>query len=87
MTDLNLHKKKIYSQDGEDGMIEKFFSVVGVDTGWYCEFGATDGFMVPNTRCLREKGWKGVLIEGNSYYYQQRGWGKTRGNSWKYTYS
>jgi len=71
MIDLNLYKKRIYSQDGEDGIIEKFFSVLGIEKGWYCEFGATDGNMVPNTRCLREKNWKGILIEGNPEFFYQ----------------
>jgi hypothetical protein len=71
MIDLNLYKKRVYSQDGEDGMIEKFFSTLNIEKGWYCEFGATDGNMVPNTRCLRERDWKGILIEGNPQFFYQ----------------
>jgi hypothetical protein len=71
MIDLNLYKNRIYSQDGEDGMISKFFEELNIEKGWYCEFGATDGYMVSNTRCLREKGWNGVLIEGNPDFYKQ----------------
>lgn len=65
MIDLNRYKKTIYSQSGEDGIIEKFFEELGINKGWYCEFGAGDGHWISNTKNLREKGWSGVLIEGS----------------------
>jgi hypothetical protein len=65
MIDLNKYRKKIYSQSGEDGIIEKIFEEIGVEKGWYCEFGAGDGHWISNTKNLREKGWDGVLIEGD----------------------
>jgi hypothetical protein len=65
MINLNDYKKKIHSQDGEDGIIEKIFETLGIKNGWYCEFGAGDGNWISNTRYLRELGWNGVLIEGD----------------------
>ena len=55
----------MYSQSGEDGIIEKIFNEIGTEKGWYCDFGAGDGHWISNTKNLREKGWNGVLIEGD----------------------
>jgi hypothetical protein len=65
MINLNDYKRQVYSQGGEDGIIEKIFEVLGIKNGWYCEFGAGDGNWISNTKKLREEGWKGVLIEGD----------------------
>jgi hypothetical protein len=65
MINLNEYSKKIHSQSGEDGIIEKAFQELGIERGWYCEFGAGDGYWISNTRNLRDKGWSGVLIEGD----------------------
>lgn len=53
-----------YSQFGEDGIIEKIFSVIGAGSRRCVEFGAWDGFHLANTANLWTQGWKGVLIEG-----------------------
>ena len=34
------HRKKITSQCGEDGIIEKIFEMIGVQNKWCVEFGA-----------------------------------------------
>lgn len=65
MIDLNKHWKKIYSQSGEDGILMKLFDILDIKDGWFCEFGAGDGNNISNTKVFREKGWSGVLIEGD----------------------
>ena len=69
MINLKDYFRKVYSQSGEDGIIEKIFDTLNIEKGWYCEFGAGDGDWIPNTKLLREKGWRGVLIEGESESY------------------
>ena len=69
MINLNNYYSTVYSQSGEDGIIQKIFSTLNIERGWYCEFGATDGMVYCNTRNLREKDWKGVLIEGNANHF------------------
>lgn len=60
-------KKNITSQSGEDGIIEKIFSLIGEQNQWCIEFGAYDGKLHSNTYTLvAEKGWNGVMIEGDS---------------------
>jgi hypothetical protein len=65
MIDLNKHQRQVYSQSGEDGILIKLFETLEIENGWFCEFGAGDGNNISNTRIFREKGWNGVLIEGD----------------------
>jgi hypothetical protein len=55
----------IFSQNGEDGTIEKIFGTLGVESGSFCEFGAWDGRHLSNTFRLYQKGWAGWYIEGD----------------------
>lgn len=63
---LNDFRRNVYSQFGEDGIIERLFDELQVEAGFFCEFGAWDGKRFSNTYLLHEKGWKGVYIEGDS---------------------
>jgi hypothetical protein len=64
--DLLEYKKNIFSQNGEDGIIEKIFDLIGTRNKVCCEFGAWDGIHFCNIRNLIiNKGWHGVLIEGD----------------------
>ena len=65
LLDLNKHRSKLTSQNGEDGMIAKLLSHLGIERGMFLEMGAGDGFYLSNTAELRRKGWNGVLIEGD----------------------
>lgn len=60
-------RKNIYSQTGEDGIIEKILNALPITDKWCVEFGAWDGCHLSNTRNLVEScGYSAVLIEGNS---------------------
>ncbi len=65
MINLNDFKKNKYSQNGEDGVLEKIFQELDIDKGVFCEFGAWDGIHLSNTQALYERGWSGIYIEGN----------------------
>jgi hypothetical protein len=58
-----------YSQFGEDGIIEKIFSIIQPTTKICIEFGAWDGLFYSNTANLWKNGWKGILIEANKDKY------------------
>lgn len=63
VVDLAQSEKKVYSQNGEDGVLEKIFKTIGVTNKVYVEFGC-DGGAESNTRYLREKrGWRGLLMD------------------------
>jgi len=66
MISLNDYARKIYSQRGEDGIIEKIFSELRIITGVAVELGAWDGIYLSNTFNLIEKGWSGILIESDA---------------------
>lgn len=63
--EINLRdfEKKVYSEHGEDGVLEKIFELVGVDSKFFVEFGVQDGTEC-NTRYFREQhGFKGLLMD------------------------
>ena len=59
------YEKRIYSQNGEDGLIEALFERVGVTNRFFVEIGASDG-SENCTRYLAQSGWKGVWIEADA---------------------
>lgn len=64
------YKKNIYSQNGEDGVIQELFNRLNIQDGWVCEFGAWDGVYLSNTFNLIKQGFNAVLIEGDANKYQ-----------------
>jgi len=65
----NKYKKNIYSQNGEDGIIEELLKRLNINNGWVCEFGAWDGIHLSNTYSLVKKGFNAVFIEGDTNKY------------------
>lgn len=60
------HKQDVYSQMGEDGIIEKILEELPERDSWCVEFGAWDGLHLTNTRHLIEsKNYSAVLIEAD----------------------
>lgn len=56
--------KNIYSQCGEDGIIEKIFSDLNITDGVLVEFGAWDGIYLSNIFNLwKNKNYKAILVE------------------------
>lgn len=63
---LNKHEHKIYSQHGEDGIINEIFERIGTTTKTFFEFGAGSG-SENNTIALLLQGWSGWWVDGGSY--------------------
>ena len=59
------HEANVYSQFGEDGLIEALFERIGTANRWCFECGASDGVLYSNTKVLRDAGWSAVLIEAS----------------------
>lgn len=70
MLNLNEYKNNVYSQYGEDGIIKKIFNELGINKGYFCEFGAWDGKNFSNTFALYEAGWSGCYIKGNEFRFE-----------------
>lgn len=66
LENLNLFERKIYSQNGEDGIIEIIFKKIGTINKFFVEIGTEDGSEC-NTRLLRKKGFSGLWIDRDSY--------------------
>ena len=73
MEDLKNYKKNIYSQHGEDGIIEEILKRLNQYNDFqYCEFGAWDGVHLSNTCALIKKNnCKALLIEPNIKKYNE----------------
>jgi len=64
---LNQYSRNIWSQHGEDGIIEELFSRIGMKEKFAVEFGGWDGVYLCNIRNLIvNHGYSGLFIEGDS---------------------
>lgn len=69
---LSFHKKyakDVYSQNGEDGVIEEVLQRLGIRQGVVVEFGAHNGMFCSNSLALIRNGWSAFLIEGDGGLY------------------
>ncbi len=65
----NKYKKNVYSQNGEDGVIDELLKRLEITNGWVCEFGAWDGIHLSNTFNLVKQNFNAVFIEGDKNKY------------------
>jgi Methyltransferase FkbM domain len=78
---LNQHEAKIYSQNGEDGILLYLFSQIGITNGRFVEFGIGNGRECNTANLSLNFGWHGLLMEidpqqvaaARRYYQQQLG--------------
>lgn len=57
---------KIFSQNGEDGLMLAILRNIGTTNLHYVEFGVENG-MECNSRVLRMLGWKGLMMDGSHF--------------------
>ncbi|OCX32685.1 MULTISPECIES: hypothetical protein [Bradyrhizobium] len=58
-------RRNVYSQCGEDGIIEQLIEMTGLSQRYFVEFGAWDGRHLSNCAKLADEGWSGCFIEGD----------------------
>jgi len=61
---LRAAERRVYSQNGEDGILAGLFERIGVTNRFFVEIGASDG-SENCTRLLAEGGWSGVWLEAD----------------------
>lgn len=64
--------RNVYSQNGEDGLIEQILKELGIRDGFFCEFGASDGKISSNTyHLVCSNHFQGIAIESSESLYQE----------------
>lgn len=65
--------KNIFSQNGEDGVIEELFKDLNILGGVVCEFGGWDGIWLSNIAnlYLKSEKYQAILIESNLSRFQE----------------
>jgi len=63
LADLQLHERKVLSQNGEDGILQAIFQAIGTTNRVFVEFGCEDAREC-NAAYLLEQGWHGLLMDG-----------------------
>ena len=71
--DFKIYKKNIFSQYGEDGIIEEIFKRLGnVSDKRCCEFGAWDGKFLSNTcNLITNHNYEAILIEADKKRFDE----------------
>ncbi len=65
---INKSEYQVFSQNGEDGIIQEIFNRIGTTNKFFVEFGVEDGLEC-NSLNLLYKQWQGLWIEGSSHFY------------------
>ncbi len=68
---INAHEAKIYSQNGEDGILMYIFSKIGVKHFTFVEFGGSDGRECNSANFALHFGWRGLFIEGDKKSHER----------------
>ena len=65
-------ERKVFSQHGEDGVLDYLFDHIPVKSNYIVELGAHDGLNMSNSRYfIEQKGWFAFLVEADKRFYKQ----------------
>jgi hypothetical protein len=59
------HELKVFSQNGEDGVLAEIFARIGTGSRWFVEFGIGAGLEGNSVVLADVHGWQGLFIEGS----------------------
>ena len=62
---INDYERRVYSQNGEDGIVDELFRRLGTSGGRFVEFGVGDGSECNTALLARERGWSGWMLEND----------------------
>ena len=63
---INDYDDSVFSQNGEDGILRELFLRLGYADPFSVEFGVGDGLECNTAMWLRQYGWHGLLLEGDT---------------------
>ncbi len=63
--------KNVFSQRGDDGIAAEIFRRIGIEKGFFVEFGGWDGVFLANSRALFQAGWDGAFIEADAEKFKE----------------
>ncbi len=63
---LTNFEQKLFSQNGEDGIIQEIFNRIETTDKFFVEFGIQDGRECNTRKLLESYGWSGVWMEGST---------------------
>lgn len=66
---LPVYEQQVFSQFGEDGIIQEIFKRIGTTNRYFVEFGVETG-VETNSTYLLHQGWQGLWIDGSSKFTQ-----------------
>ena len=67
ITSINMFEKKVFSQNGEDGIIELIFHKIGSLNGFCVEFGVQDARECNTRYLIEKKGWQYLHMDGDEH--------------------
>jgi hypothetical protein len=67
--DLRAFERKVFSQNGEDGILQEIFHRIGVKTRYFVEFGVESGSECNCARLALHEGWQGLFMEADSSHF------------------
>jgi len=72
--DLRHFESRVYSQNGEDGIIEEIFRRIRTTNRYFVEFGVETGGECNAAHLALDKGWSGLFLEADPdlFYHLQR---------------
>lgn len=69
---LQARERSVWSQHGEDGVLEALMEKIPTPGNFIVEFGAYDGVCMSNSRYLiAERGWSALLIEADPRFFKK----------------
>jgi hypothetical protein len=71
VSDLRAYERTVYSQNGEDGIIEEILRRVGVESQYFVEFGVETGIECNCARLALADNWSGLFLEGEPVCFEQ----------------
>jgi hypothetical protein len=69
--DLRAFERRVFSQNGEDGIIKELLRRIGVKHRYFVEFGVETGAECNCARLAREEEWAGLLLEASGEMFSR----------------